>query len=269
MLASLPMYDFPDWPEVKAQTDAWWTGLAKAFYEQGIANAPQHLCRDQSISEWQRSDLLFSQCCGYDLMHEQAAHLRLIATPVYAVPDCEGSNYHSVIVVRAGHKAQCLAELRGGICAVNMPGSHSGYNVLRAMLAPLAQGQAFFAKVIETGSHRNSLHVVALGQADVCAVDAVSFALIKRYQPELVESLRVLERSPAAPALPYVTHISNAVETVRRLQRGLQAALVDPELAAVREALFIAGAERLTLAAYDRILELERQAYQQHYAYIH
>jgi hypothetical protein len=49
--------------------------------------------------------------------------------------------------------ATSLDDLRGGRCAVNDLGSNSGMNLLRAEIAPLANGKAFFKSVLVTGSH--------------------------------------------------------------------------------------------------------------------
>ncbi|MFP6706356.1 MAG: hypothetical protein VCE75_10070 [Alphaproteobacteria bacterium] len=60
-----------------------------------------------------------SQTCGYPLLKHFTAHLTLLATPVYQTQGCEGPNYRSLIVVAADNPAETLAELRGGICAIN------------------------------------------------------------------------------------------------------------------------------------------------------
>jgi hypothetical protein len=46
-------------------------------------------------------------------------HLKLLATPIYSAPGCDGPNYRSLIVIAADHPARILDDLRGGICAIN------------------------------------------------------------------------------------------------------------------------------------------------------
>jgi ABC-type phosphate/phosphonate transport system substrate-binding protein len=264
MIASLPMYDLP---ELRALTDAWWTGLARALAQTGVKVVPQGLRRGPTFDPgWYDPLLLFSQCCGYDLTHDQAGALQLIATPCYASIHCRGPYYRSLVVVRNDCPAQSLLELRHGVCAVNYAGSHSGYNALRYRLAPLAEGRPFFRQAIVSGSHARSLAYVATGQADCTAVDCVSYALLQRHRPQAVQGLRVLARSPYAPGLPYVTAAGRTRDDLKRLRAGLYAALSDPLLADVRAALLIAGAEELPLAAYRIILAMEEAARLQGYA---
>ena len=44
------------------------------------------------------------------------------------------------------------------------------------------------------------------------------------------------------------------------MRRGVRAALADPGLQSARSALLITGAEVVQIAAYDRILAMEREA---------
>lgn len=248
------MYDLA---ELRAASEAWWRGLARAFRRHGLADVPDGLTRARPAgSIWRDPALLFAQTCGYPLTHGLEAHLRLVATPRYAAGGCVGAEYCSLIVVREDDPAMALAGLRGRTAAINSPESHSGWNVLRAVVAPLAERGRFFGDVITTGSHALSLAAVAGGAADVAAIDAVNHALLARHRPRALAGTRILERSPRAPGLPYVTSTAATPDTIERLRAGLLEALTDPALAACREALLIEGAEVLPRAAYDRILEL-------------
>lgn len=258
MIASLPMYDLP---EVRAATDAWWAGLARAFRAEGLEGVPEHLTRGGRIeTHWLAPDLLFTQTCGYPLTHGLSGRVRLIATPCYRAAGCHGPSYCSVVLVRAESPAGELAELRGARCAVNHPHSQSGYSALRALAAPLSRGGRFFGSVEVTGSHTASIARLASGAADVAAVDAVTHALLARHRPDALSATRVLCRSASAPGLPYVTRADASEDAVRRLRAGLAEAFADPALAPARDALLLEGFEVLPLAAYDRIVEIERHA---------
>ncbi len=262
-IASLPMYDLP---ELSSATDAWWQGLARAFRTEGVDDVPDSLDRGSPHDHrWYRSDLLFSQTCGYPLTHALAGKVRLVATPAYDAEGCAGSYYCSSIVVRADDPARGLADLRGARCAFNSTDSQSGYSALRAVVAPLSRDGEFFGSAVETGSHGASLAMVAKGDADICAVDCVSLALLRRHRASALSDLRELCRSPSAPGLPYVTRGSASDELVRRLQTGLRRALADRELTPVRKQLLIAGADELPAAAYQQILTLEAAALRQGY----
>ncbi len=257
-IANFAMYDLP---EVTAATDALWAGMARALTREGLDGVPEALTRGVDLDQlWRSPELLFSQTCGYPLLHAYKDALRLVATPVYDAAGCQGPDYVSMIVVREDDPAGGLGDLRGRRAAINSVTSQSGYSALRATVADLAQEGRFFGKVVTSGSHGASLAMVAAGEADVCAADCVTHALLSRHRPEALAGLRVLARSPAAPGLPYVTRAAAGDELVARLRAGLFAALKDPDLATAREALLLAGAEVLPLSVYRPILEMEARA---------
>ena len=256
MIAALPMYDFAP---VRAATDAWWQGIARSLHVQGIEDVPKKLTRERAERTWRHPELMFGQVCGFPLIRAHGTKPHLIATPCYDVPGCEGPEYSSVIVVHAENRANDMEDLRGKIAAISGLDSHSGCHVLRAMVAPMAsRGGRFFGRQIITGSHAGSLEAIEAREADVAAVDAVTFSLIKRSMPEALASFRVLGRSPRAPAPPYITSRSVSKDNIERMRDALVDALADPDLAACRDELMIRGAKLVELDKYDRIDEMAR-----------
>lgn len=256
MWASLPMYDLE---AVRDATDAWWSGLARHLREAGVADVPAALSRERA-TDWLDPGLLFSQTCGYPLTHRLAGRLQVVATPGYDAPGCAGPRYASVLVVAEGSAAERLADLRGSVCAINERASHSGCNALRRMVAPLACEGVFFGRVLETGSHAASIAAAASGEADLCAVDAVTHALLARHAPGALAGTRVLTFSPRAPGLPYVAGSTVEPMQVEAMRAGLHAAVADESLIPARAALLIDGFEVLPLEAYDEIVAMEREA---------
>lgn len=266
MLASLPMYDLP---EVNAATDALWGGIAKALERAGVDDVPGTLTRDPDIDVLHSSELLLSQTCGYPLTHALAGIVELVATPVYSADGCSGADYCSLIVVSENNPASGLEDLRGCVCAYSRNYSHSGYNALRAAVAPLAGGDAFFSRIVESGGHSVSIELVAAGEADVCAVDCVTHALIARYRPDALAGTRVIGATERAPGLPYVTRAGVDADYLSRLRDGLQTACSDPQLSDVRDALLLTGVEVLDRDDYQRIDDMENSARAAGYAEIH
>jgi ABC-type phosphate/phosphonate transport system substrate-binding protein len=260
------MYDFP---EVRAATDAWWRGIAAALRSAGIEAVPEALSRGSDHDLWHSPELLLSQTCGYPLTHALAGVVELVATPTYAAYGCSGADYCSLIVIAEDRPAADLAELRGGVCAISRRDSHSGYNALRAALAPLAGKGAYFSRVLESGAHAASIALVAAGKADVCAVDCVTHALIARYQPHALAGTRVIGTTERAPGLPYVTRAGVADDYLRRLRDGLREAFANPSLRDVREALLLTGMAVLGYDAYRRIDDMENTARAAGFAQIH
>jgi ABC-type phosphate/phosphonate transport system substrate-binding protein len=252
------MYDLP---EIEAATDKWWKGLARAFRREGIVDVPDALWRGELYREiWTRPDLLLSQTCGYPLTHELRGKVTLVATPCYSAPGCDGPNYCSVVVVQESSAALDISELKGKRCVVNNPDSHSGFNALRALIAPVASGKRFFRSVTISGSHLNSLQMVSEGDADIAAIDCVTHKLLARFRIKALEGTRPLCFTPSAPALPYITGSNAQDELVARLGNGLQAACDDPKLSDTREILMLQRFCALPISRYERVSEMETEA---------
>ncbi len=257
-VASLPMYDLP---ELRAAHGALWAGIARHLRQAGVAEVPAALCQDRPAGEvWRDPTLVLSQCCGADLTGAFADSLRIVATPRYRVPGGADGDYASLVVVAAGSDIRGLEDLRGRVAAINHPDSHSGMNALRALVAPLSRDGRFFAAVSVSGAHVASLGLVASGAADVAAIDGVTHALLARHRPAALAGTRVLCRTAAAPAPPYVTRADAGDDLVARLRTALRAALADPELSSAREKLLLDGIELLPPAAYRRIPAFARLA---------
>jgi len=248
-----------DWPEVRSATDAWWNGLAEAFRRQGITDVPVRLHRGEADSDcWKDPNLLLSQTCGYPYTHGGSDHLRLVATPCYGIQGCDGPHYRSFVLCHKDATQTDLAGFRHARAVVNDHMSQSGYSALRAMIAPLSDGQRFFSSVAQSGGHRFSMEMVGRGKADLCAIDSVCYALAGRYVPELLAPLRILASSPWAPGLPFVTAKQSSDDLIARLRSGVMQAMNDPALTDIRNALFLSHAEVLTDSDYQRILDIEQ-----------
>ncbi len=257
MIASLPMYD---WPQVRVQTDAFWALLRDAMWARGI-KAPQTLTRDADPDTlWQNKDLLFSQTCGLPFVASLRDHVALVGTPHYDCFGCEGPDYASVLIAAKDAQATTLAHMRGARAGVNDTGSQSGYSALRAVVAPLARHGRFFADVVHTGGHRQSIAAVANGDVDVAAVDPVCWALAERHDPEKTAALKVIGLTPKAPTLPYVTAIARSPSQINSIRDVLRRVVGSPAFAPIGRALFIKDVECLPAARYQRIHELAIQA---------
>jgi ABC-type phosphate/phosphonate transport system substrate-binding protein len=257
-IAQLPMYDFP---ELREATDALWQAVAERLRQAGERDVPETLARDLPDKEsWSHPELLLGQSCGYPAMRDYRRYLRIVATPIYEAPGCSGPNHASFILCGAAAAATSLADLRGARFALNARDSNTGMNLPRLAFAALARGGRFFAEVIETGSHAASLALVAGGGAEAAAIDCVTHAHLARHRPALVAGTRILERTAASPALPFVKAQGGEAARVERLRQALAGALADPALAAARAALRLAGIVPAEAADYAVVLDYEEQA---------
>lgn len=265
-IACLPWYAMP---ETEPAQDALWAVVARHLRRAGI-ETPVRLARDVSVpGVFCDPDLLFAQCCGYDIVYGFAGSLTPLATPCYAAPGCDGSNYRSFVLVRDDSRAMELAELRGATVAVNSFNSHSGANALRSLIAPLAEDGRFFGAVRVTGAHRQSLALLVAGEADVMAMDCVLHALLAMHRPAALNGVRILATTETAPAPPLVTSATASRERVALIREALFAAMADPDSVEPRAALLIAGVAVLPPAAYQRIVEIEAEALRQGYFELH
>jgi hypothetical protein len=257
-IAALPMYDYP---ELATAHDALWSALAERLVAAGVSDAPLKLTRSLNhFDTWRHPGLLLGQGCEYPLAKSFAGCMRLVATPRYAVPGCDGPRYRSAIVVRAEDSAETLGDLRHRRCVVNEPDSNSGMNLLRAAVAPIARGVRFFESVSLSGSHRRSVEMVMGGQADVAAVDCISFAHIQRLQPATAAALRILCWTPASRSPPFITGIATDDATFQVLRSALAGVITDSTLAPVRENLFLQGLDLDPDGRLTDVLDHERQA---------
>lgn len=261
--ASFPMYDFE---EVRGAQEILWNSVARKLERAGVEGVPAALDRSRSVHDlWTDPGLLLSQCCGADLVGRYAGTLALVATPLYSAPGCEGSYYSSVVLVTEDSPATELSDLRNAVCMVNSHESHSGANALRALVAPLSQRGRFFSRIVTSGSHPASVATVARGEADVAAIDCVTYAHLHRYRPSLLEGTRRLCYTARAPGIPFVTRAGSDPDRIRQLQSALLEAFEEPEVRAAGAGAFIDGVEILSLSAYDRIIEFQRLAAAQGY----
>lgn len=258
-LASIAMYVAP--PPVLEATRDLWTFLQAYLQTAGLPDAPLQL--DQSVAHdaaWVRPDLLLAQTCGYPYVTRLRGRVRLVATPVYDLPGCDGPLMRSFIVVHQASAWGSLKDLRGSRAAINSPDSNSGSNLFRAEIAPFAENGRFFSEVIETGGHGASMDAVSNGQADVAAIDCVTYGLIKRFDPQRVSNLRILAQTKPGPGLPFVTAAATTDRELGLLREALLAAIAEPSLASARDTLSLSGFVQLADADYESLLDFERQA---------
>jgi len=258
-LACLPMYDFP-W--TASALDSVWTAMSKRLRGEGI-DAPEALTRGPPLEEmWRDPGLILGQTCGYPYWRDLRGQVTLLATPIFRFEGCDGPRHGSFLIARRDDTRRDLGAFRGARAAINACDSNTGMNLFRAAVAPLAGGRPFFSEVVVTGAHALSLAAVAVGLADVAAIDNVSFALLRTGRPDLVERVKVIARTPSSPGLPFIASATFSPEAVATIRGCLFATLADPSLAADLATLGLEGAEVLDEAAYAEVADLERGAIQ-------
>jgi ABC-type phosphate/phosphonate transport system substrate-binding protein len=260
LIATLPMYNIT--PALALEWREWLADVLRMINPACRIVAPDEELHDL----WRRPNLLISQTCGYPLTHGLQEHVQLIATPRFAAPGCEGTDYSSVLVTRKDAPFDTLAACRGARAAYNQDDSNSGMNMFRHAVAPLARAGAFFSTVVRTGSHLGSLKAVIEDRVDVAAIDCVTFAFVCDELPELAQQVRQIGMTATAPGLPLIASRAVPPATIEALRKALNEALaLRPERA---KRLRLQGFSTIPVADYRRIDRLENEARGLGYAHL-
>ena len=87
-VASLPMYD---WPEVAWANDALWAAIAERLDASRHRRAARRSTgRAHPMRSGAIPGCVLSQTCGYPFSTRLRGMVRLVGTPIYDVPGCEG-----------------------------------------------------------------------------------------------------------------------------------------------------------------------------------
>lgn len=185
MIASLPMY----WrDETAAGWRALWDLVRAALPGLPDLSPPDRL--GDLHAHWLSPDLALSMTCGLPLRTALRGKVDYVGTLDFGLGNAPGY-YHSQVIAREGFAPGTPPRL-----AFNASDSQSGWAA--------AQHLAPFAGLVETGSHAASLAAVAEGRADIACLDAVTWRLLQRFDPQAA-SVHPLQRTPATPGLPLIT----------------------------------------------------------------
>lgn len=200
-IAVLPMYD---WGTGASESEALWGAVRDNLRDAGL-NAPETLDRNIAAPDaWTSPNLVLGQTCGLPYVEGLRDQVSLVGTPDYDIPDCKPGWYNSVLIVRADDARDTLDAFCGSCLAVNGSASQSGCRAIMYLLANNGVKQRFFDKVTTAGSHARSIAMVAAGQADIAAVDHVSWRIAKTGMAESA-SVRVLMHTEPTPGLPLIS----------------------------------------------------------------
>jgi ABC-type phosphate/phosphonate transport system substrate-binding protein len=218
MIACLPMYD---WPQVRAETDRYWALIRDALAAENIC-APAHLSRDPDLlATWQNPGLLLAQTCGMPYRTLLHGRVKLVGTPDYGLPDIPAGYYYSELVAHVDAPGN-LNDFIGRRLAINGFDSQSGWAAPQNH-ASAAGGR--FTDVIVTGAHLESARAVADGRADIAGIDAVTWRLIRSFEPRTATRLRSLGQTVPTPGLPLITSVGSDHVAIARAVSSAIAAL--------------------------------------------
>ncbi len=218
LIASLPWYPFK---VLEGHYRTFWRYIAAELKRQGI-DAPDTLYPAEHYrTHWRSSDLLLSQCCGYHIA-TKVPDLEVVAVPRFDLRDgVAPGKYRSVIITRIDDPGDRIEDFRGRVAVYNDDQSYSGHTALLDAIPESDRGQAFFSRAKSKGSHVDSVKTIVEGDAQVAAIDEVSYEIMKREVPHLIEKTKIIVTTEQAQAPPYVTHHSRPEEEKTILRNTL------------------------------------------------
>lgn len=124
------------------------------------------------------------------------------------MPQIRGkTEYGSYIIVRSDSELETLSSLQGKIFAFTDPLSFSGNLYFTYRLALLGETpDSFLQQYLYTYSHDNSITAVAEGLVDGAAVASYIFDSMVKENPELGQTLKVIDSSHFIGTPPVVVH---------------------------------------------------------------
>jgi phosphonate transport system substrate-binding protein len=171
--------------------------------------------------------------CGlpYVLLHDRPRPAaRLLAAPIMKAARYQGQpKYYADLIVRQDSPYQTLQELKGRTYVYNDELSNSGYNMPRHRLLQLGLTKGFFGRLVRSGSHEESIRMVAAGEADASFVDSLVLDHDREKGLGHARAVRVLESAGPAGICPLVASAALSPELGGTLQHELLRMHEDPE----------------------------------------
>jgi len=195
--------------------------------------------------------------CGlpYTLLRDgPTPRAELLGGPIMKYPRYGGQPvYFADLVVRSDSPHRSLSDLRGRTLVYNDERSHTGYNAPRHRLMERGFATGFFGKVVRSGSHEESIRMVAAGEADASWVDSLVLDYDREKRIGRAGEVRVLESIGPMTVSPVVASPDLPAELRAGLRRTLLGMHEDPE-----------GKRLLDEARIERFAPVEDAQYDSH-----
>ncbi len=154
--------------------------------------------------------------CGLPYIHKFAeGKYELVAVPIMSMKkgmfaDARGyedipGKYYSYTIVHKDSPLKTWADLKGKTYAFSEMGSNSGYNLPRSKLVSIgAKDWKYFSKVVVSGSHEESIRLVASGVVDASSVDSLVLDYDRVAKDAAALNVRIIDHLGPAGIPPVV-----------------------------------------------------------------
>lgn len=191
-----------------------------------------------SGTSYEESDMLLQRgivqigfVCGLPYTHNAAKGIyQLVAIPVMAIDNAQFADapdyaaipgkYYSYTIVRKDSKLSSWADLKGHSYVYNEKNSNSGYNMPRYKLVQLGvkRWEDYFSKIEVSGSHEQSIRMVARGLVDASSVDSMVLDYDRNLGDADAMNVRIIEvLFPGGAGIPPVV-VTSSVDAALRQQ---------------------------------------------------
>ena len=180
-----------------------------------------------------RGEIHICWMCGLPYVRKRdarQANAELVAAPVMRDARYGGRPvYFSDVVVHTESTFSAFDDLRGATWAYNEPASHSGYNIVRYHLATRGMDGQYFGRIVESGSHQESLLMILERSIDEAAIDSTVLEMVSTSNRSLSAQLRTIAVLGPSPAPPCLVHRSVPRDIRRSLREQFLSMQKDPE----------------------------------------
>ena len=137
--------------------------------------------------------------CGITFATAPEGRYRYLATMVADSPELPAGYYDSLLVTsaRGGLSSPADFDPARHRAVINEPHSFSG-NLTFAAHMQAAHGISL-GEVMRSGAHLKSIAIVASGEADLAAIDRISFSLARQAVPQDVDGVSIIGRTASHP----------------------------------------------------------------------
>lgn len=208
--------------------------------------------------------------CGYPyiLSHDkgESPKMKLLAAPVMESELYEDKPvYYSYVIVHKDSAVETFEDLKAKRWVYNDKTSNSGYNMPRAKMVEIGETDGFFSEVLHSGSHEESIRMVASGEADVSAVDSLVLDYALLTNEPYADQVRIIEKLGPAGIPPVVRSVNLSEERAAKVKEALLHMHEDPEGQAILKEAFVKKFVEVDDSLFDGVRKMHKMAVDANY----